>query len=440
MERKIAQFIKKSELLSGEGKILVALSGGADSVALLIVLHNLGYHCIAIHCNFHLRGEESIRDEVFVRNLCKRKNIELKVVDFETREYATANKISIEMAARELRYDIFEKERKRQNAEAIAVAHHRDDCAETLLLNLIRGSGIRGLHGIRPRNGHIIRPMLCVGREEIISYLNLKNEPFVTDSSNLTTDYTRNKVRLELLPLMEQINPSVRQTLYETALRLSQAERIYDAAIKESIKRVKKGNSIDIRKLSAEPSPHALLHEIIAPLGFNSTQCEDIINSLDKESGRSFFSNEWCVVKDREQLIIEKTASQQSVEMMLPDEGIVTIENNGILTIKKLLFTGEISKSRNCASIDIEKVLLPLTLRSARPGDRFAPFGMRGTKLISDYLTDRKHSLVEKQRQLVVTDADGTIVWLVGERPATPFCVTEKTKKILSLTWQRIDK
>ena len=437
MRRKIAKFIEKNSLLQEGSKVLVALSGGADSVALLIVLRSLGYRCSAIHCNFHLRGEESMRDEEFVRELCKRLDIELNVADFDTQEYARKNKVSIEMAARELRYALFEKKRIELNANAIAVAHHRDDCAETLLLNLMRGTGIRGLHGIQPRNGHIIRPMLCVGRDEIINFLQSIGETFVTDSSNLTTDYTRNKVRLEILPLMQEINPSILQTLYETATRLAQSEYVYDSAIKEGIARVQKGNRINIAKLKKEPSPHALIHEILSPLGFNGTQCEDISNSLDKESGRTFGSNGYIVVKDREELIIEKNHNTAAVETILPHDGSLKVGEYGTLSLKTDLFNGEIPKSKESATIDAERIALPLTIRNIRKGDRFAPFGMKGTKLVSDYLTDKKRSIIEKQQQLVVTDANGAIVWLVGERPAAQFCVTEKTKKILRLTWQR---
>lgn len=437
MRRKIAQFIEKNNLLQERCKVLVALSGGADSVALTIVLHSLGYRCSAIHCNFHLRGDESMRDEIFVRELCKRLGIELKVADFHTQEYARKNKVSIEMAARELRYNLFEKERIKQNADAIAVAHHRDDCAETLLLNLIRGTGIRGLHGIRPRNGHIIRPMLCVGRDEIINFLKSIRETFVTDSSNLTTDYTRNKVRLELLPMMQEINPSILQTLYETATRIAQSEYVYDSAIKEGIAKVQRGNRINIAKLKKEPSPHALLYEILSPMGFNGAQCEDIIESLDKESGRIFASNSHTLAKDREELIIEKNRNTTTVETILPHDGSIEVGEYGTLSLETDLFNGEIPKSKESATIDAGLITLPLTLRNTRKGDRFAPFGMKGTKLVSDYLTDKKRSIIEKQQQLVVTDANGAIVWLVGERPAAQFCVTTKTKKILRLTWQR---
>jgi tRNA(Ile)-lysidine synthase len=282
MKYKIEKYIEKHQLMEKESPVLVALSGGADSVALLLVLHNLGYKCQAIHCNFHLRGEESNRDEEFVTSLCKILGITLDIVHFDTTEYAKSHGISIEMAARELRYDAFEKQRKLIDAQAIAVAHHRDDSAETLLLNLVRGTGIRGLRGIQPKNGYIIRPLLCVGREDIIDYLKWRGQDFITDSTNLTSDYTRNKIRLEVIPKLAEINPSIKESLAGTAQRVSEAELIYRHAVGEAVKRVKTENSIDIELLKKEIAPATLLHEILSPLGFNSKQTEDIYDSLDK--------------------------------------------------------------------------------------------------------------------------------------------------------------
>ena len=228
---KVERYIEKYHLLERGDKVLVALSGGADSVALLLALLKLGYSCEAIHCNFHLRDEESDRDEKFVEELCRIKGVLLHVVHFDTQHYAREHKISIEMAARELRYAVFEEYRCKREATAVAVAHHRDDNAETLLLNLIRGTGIRGLRGIQPKNGYIIRPLLCVGRSDIMEYLEWRGVGYVTDSTNLTSDYTRNKIRLEIIPRMAEINPSVGDSIDATAKRVSDAELVYRNAI-----------------------------------------------------------------------------------------------------------------------------------------------------------------------------------------------------------------
>ena len=233
LKRKVRQYIERLKLLKSGDKTLVALSGGADSVALLRVLLELGYACETAHCNFHLRGEESDRDEAFVKDLCDKLKITLHIQHFDTLREAEEKGISVEMAARELRYSWFEELRKQTGCEQIAVAHHQDDSIETFLLNIIRGTGIKGLRGIQPKNGLVIRPLLCVSHEEILDYLKYLKQPFVTDSTNLQPDYTRNKIRLELLPMLESINPSVRQSILQTSGHLNEAYLIYNSEIEQ---------------------------------------------------------------------------------------------------------------------------------------------------------------------------------------------------------------
>ena len=435
MIHKVAKFIQQKQLLHDGEKVLVAISGGADSVALLLALQKLGYDCEALHCNFHLRGDESTRDELFVRDLCKRHCVPLSVVNFDTAAYACEKKISIEMAAREQRYEAFESHRKKCGATASAVAHHAGDSAETMLLNLIRGTGLKGLHGIQPKNGHIVRPLLCVERDEITEYLKWRNEDFVTDSTNLEDEFTRNKIRLNILPLMQEINPSIVESLTLTAERIGEAEKVYAKAIEEGIARVKRGNIIDIESLKHEPSPQALLYEILHPIGFNGTQINDILQSLNGGSGRTFSCDNWQLTKDRTTLIITPKNEEPCTSTTLPCNG--TIETpHGTLVCATQEFNGIIERKKEIATIDCDKVQLPLMLRNWQQGDRFTPFGMRGSKLVSDYLTDRKKSLIDKQRQLVVTDATGKIVWLVGERPAACGAVDGGTRSILRIKWQ----
>lgn len=435
MVHRIGKYIVKNMLLSPGSKVLVALSGGADSVALLVVLMKLGYRCEAMHCNFHLRGEESNRDELFVTELCARHNVPLHTVHFDTTAYAKKQGISIEMAARELRYAAFEERRAKIGAEAIAVAHHRDDSAETLLLNLLRGTGIKGLCGIQPKNGYIVRPLLCVGRADIIDYLKWRNETFVTDSTNLTNDYTRNKIRLDIIPRLAEINPSVIESLAATANRLRETEQIYNKAIKEATSRVMSGNTINISALKKETAPQTLLHEILSPLGFNSTQVANISEAIESEGCREVTNREWRIIKERDTLLIVPNEEQEEYILTLPAEGCIDT-GRGTLLIEQLSFDGNIPKESNRAMLDTSKLKKPLVIRSARKGDRFAPYGMRGTKLVSDYLTDRKKSIIDKRQQLVVTDATGAIVWLVGERPAAPYCVKNSTKEVVLLEWK----
>ena len=235
MIRRVERYIDKHGLLSKDDLHLVAVSGGADSVALLIVLQSMGYRVEAVHCNFQLRGEESLRDELFVKNLCYIKNIPLHIIHFDTKIYAELHQVSIEMAARELRYRYFKQLRQDVGAADVCVAHHRDDTVETVLLNLVRGTGLRGLTGIHPRNGYILRPLLCVSRQEIEAYLKAKGQEYVTDSTNLEADVQRNVIRLKVLPLLKELNPAVAENIQRTAENLVEAQQVLDAVVKQFV-------------------------------------------------------------------------------------------------------------------------------------------------------------------------------------------------------------
>lgn len=416
MKSHVAQYIDHHRLFTAEDKVLVALSGGADSVALLRLLLSLGYTCEAAHCNFHLRGAESDRDEEFVRSLCREQEVPLHIVHFDTEKEAKERHISIEMAARELRYNWFEEVRKECGAAAIAVAHHRDDSVETFLLNLIRGTGINGLRGIQPRNGKIVRPLLCLDRKEITDYLDSLGQSYVTDSTNLQDEYTRNKIRLNLLPMMQEINPAVKESILKTAEHLEDAASIYRVCIEEAKKRILTPEGIRIRALLQETAPETVLFEILYPLGFNATQVKDIYRALSGQPGKVFASTCWRVVKDRELLLIEPLQ-----EATKPN-----------LTMKEYEYTPDfvIPRDKNTACFDADKLRHPLSLRLWQQGDTFVPFGMKGRKKVSDYLTDRKFSLLRKERQWVLCCGDD-IIWLVGERADNRFRVDEGTKKAL---------
>ena len=423
IQQRIKQYIEKEDLFSSGSKILIALSGGADSVALLCILHAAGYPCEAAHCNFHLRGEESNRDEQFVRQLCKKYGIHLHTIDFDTTRYAAEKHISIEMAARELRYNWFEEIRNQCRADVVAVAHHQDDSVETILLNLIRGTGITGLLGIRPRNGVIVRPLLCINREEIMRYLQSIGQDYVTDSTNLEDEYTRNKIRLNLLPLMQTINPSVKNNLIETGNYLSDVATIYNRYIEEAKTRIATTEGIRICELVKEPAPEALLFEILHPLGFNSAQIKDIANSLHGQSGKQFSSKEWRVIKDREFLLLEKIQSEDKEE--LPFQ-IIKEE-------KEYTSDFQIPRKKGTACFDADKLDGTISYRKWRTGDTFIPFGMKGKKKVSDYLTDRKFSISQKERQWVLCCGE-RIAWLIGERTDNRFRIDETTRRVVIYT------
>lgn len=434
---KVKNYIKEEALFTSSDKILVALSGGADSVALLRILLQLGYNCVAAHCNFHLRGEESNHDERFVRELCSELEIPLSVIDFDTIRYAKGYHISIEMAARELRYDWFEKMRIKTGSAFVAVAHHKDDSVETFLLNLIRGAGINGLCGIHPKNGYIVRPLLSLKRTEVLTYLSDIQQDYVTDSTNLQDEYTRNKIRLNILPVMEEINPSVIDTITETSLRLTEVACIYKEKIDEGKTRVLDNKGINIKELLAETSPKSLLFEILNPLGFNSKQIEQIYVSTSGQAGKVFISDSYKVVKDRDYLLIQKTDSlskEEKKEITIYNKGNYTIISDKELQIEKVSICGNfiIKKDKNTAFLDADKIQFPLTLRKWKAGDSFIPFGMKGRKKISDYLTDRKFSLLDKDNVYVLCSGE-KIIWVVGERSDNRFRIDEKTKEVLLL-------
>ena len=418
-KRDVEKFIDQKSLFERCDKVLVALSGGADSVALLRVLHALGYQCECAHCNFHLRGEESNRDEAFVQQLCQKFDIPLHVTHFDTTDYAHTKRISIEMAARELRYQWFETLRQSIGAKVIAVAHHRDDSVETFLLNLIRGTGINGLKGIAPKNGYVVRPLLQESRENILDYLQHLNQEYVTDSTNLQDEYMRNKIRLNLLPLMKELNPSVSESIAATAERLADAALIYNKEREMAIQKVMKGEKvISISALLDETAPSSLLFELLHPYGFNSSQIKVIYQSLFGQSGRRFHSSQWEVLRDRDSLILHSFNGEE-INHVPPT-----------LTYETVDITPEfiIPRDKHIACLDADKVTLPLTVRKWQVGDKFTPLGMKGKKNVSDYLTDRKFTLFQKEHQYVACQGD-KIVWLIGERIDNAYRIDADSKR-----------
>ena len=436
--KRVQEFINKQQLLADDAGVLVALSGGADSVALLRVLTHLGYRCHGVHCNFHLRGEESNRDERFATELCHALGVPCEVVHFDTMAYAAEHKVSVEMAARELRYQEFERLRQALHLDVIAVAHHQDDAVETLMLNLIRGAGINGLTGMKVRNGHVVRPLLCLTREEIVNYLEYLEQPYVTDSTNLTDMYARNKVRLQLLPLMEQINPAAKSNIMQAAMHLGEASVIYNRAMGEACARIvtahADGIDISIEALLATEVPHAHLFEILHPYGFNSAQVDHIFRSLNAEAGRLFSAGEHTLLRDRTQLMLRKIHPTTPEEELysLPHEGTLQLPDGTRLTTRCIApdTTWQVPRSREVLCLDASRISESLTVRHPRQGDRFSPFGMRGTKLLSDLYTDLKLPHTEKAKQWVLCHGE-EIVWAVGLRSSELYRLAGMPKRVI---------
>ena len=438
--RKIEQFIEQKELMNNSQLYLVALSGGADSVALLLALKKLGYNIEAAHCNFHLRGEESDRDEDFCKNLCCELDIKLHLAHFDTQTNASLHGISIEMAARNLRYNYFKALLKDINASAVCVAHHKDDSAETLLLNLIRGTGIEGLTGIKSKNNRIVRPFLCVRRNEIINYLEQQNQSFVIDSSNLVNDVQRNKIRLDVMPLLQTINPLVVEHLNQTGEYIEEAASILNTALEQMQNRVvllktEEQTIIDIERLEKEQSSSYLLWYILKNYGFNAAQIKQISCGLKTSVGRVWESTTHALTINNNKIIVEPLFTCDSKEYRLIEEGLYHLSSKLSIEIKKEPYSIDngFSKDPKDIWIDADKVVFPLSVRLIKEGDRMIPLGMKGSKLISDMLTDTKVSYFDRQRQYVLLNNDQQIIWLLGRRIDDRYKITSSTKTVLKI-------
>ena len=430
MWSKVERYIEKHNLLNPNELYIVALSGGADSVALLLLLKNAHFNVHAAHCNFHLRGEESDRDEAFCVELCKGLGVELHRVHFDTREYAELHKVSIEMAARELRYKWFEQLRQDIGAAGICVAHHRDDSAETVLLNLVRGTGLRGLTGIQPRNGNILRPLLCVSRAEIETFLAEKGQKYVTDSTNWDADVQRNVVRLAVLPLLRRLNPAVVENIQRTAENLAEAQQVLNVIIAK----INSSNILNLSDLEIYGSSEYLAFEWLKKYGFNGDQVRQI---LDAETGKIISSaTGYDVLKDRGRLIVEP-ALQPFKPMRIPEEGTYVLDEDKRFSVRKKPVY--VSKEPHIVTLDAAKIQFPLTIRRVEEGDWMQPYGMKGRKLLSDLMTDLKMTVFEKRRQLVVVDNQGVVVWAVGLRVADFVAVTEVTNEVFELTFEAMN-
>lgn len=422
-------------------------------MALLCVLLDLGYKVEAMHCNFNLRGEESNRDELFCKELCRLNGVKLHLAHFDTRFYSHQHHVSIEMAARELRYNYFRQLKEELSAESICVAHHKDDCAETILMNLVRGTGLTGLTGIRAKNGCIIRPMLCVSREDIENYLTLKHQEYITDSSNLVNDVKRNKIRLDVMPVLKTLNPSATDAITLSAKHIADALPLltdalnrYEMECVRAIDGVRNNGetddfqpiAIDIQRLKSTPSPEYLLYHILTKRGIAPQFTPQVYEHLDSQTGTSWQNNGRVMTIDRGQLLVELVfAGFTSMKLPMPGKYMLSNGDSIVVSVEEKTEAFRIDTSPFVAQLDAESVRWPFVIRAVENGDRFVPFGMNGSKLVSDLLTDRKMSLQQKRRQLCVTDASEQIVWLTGLRISNKHRITSNTIKYVCLRYNK---
>ena len=431
------RYINENHLFTEADTVLVGVSGGIDSVVLLDLLDKSGFSVAIAHCNFRLRGMESDDDERLVIELTRKYDVALFKKSFDTTGYALENKVSIEMAARELRYQWFETIRASHHFDCIAVAHHRDDQLETFFLNLARGTGLTGLTGMRPKNGKVVRPLLFASRQEIEHYRLENHLDFREDSSNQSLDYQRNKIRHTLLPVMETLNPSFRDGMIRTMSYLEDVSKICDHAIQEAWERVsvRKGNEffISITELKLlDPLP-TYLFEFLKLFGFNSIVVNDIISSLEGLSGKQFLSPTHRLVRDRESLILMPLVSENRKQFYLEAETneLITPVHLKISVLEKN-DQFKMTDSHFIACIDRDCVQFPLLIRKWHPGDFFRPLGMKGFKKVSDFFIDSKLSLPEKENVWILANGE-QVVWIIGHRLDDRYKITPATKHILKL-------
>lgn len=420
-------------------KIIVGLSGGADSITLLDLLHKQGYYCIAAHCNFHLRNEESNRDFIFAHSQANARKIPFFHIDFKTNEYAQARGLSTEMAARELRYNWFAELKQREKADFIAVAHHADDCIETFLINMSRGTGIKGLSGIKPKQGDIVRPLLEFTKKDILDYIKENHLEYVDDSTNFESVYLRNKFRNQIIPMLEKINPSFRQNLTNTISHLRETECFITnqlAIIKEKVVR-DNGNGgwlVNKKEILNNPDSHFLLFEILSPYGFSSDITDDLIRLGDQGSGKHFYSEKYELRCERTEW--EIVALQKKEERSYLIQDINNMENLPFsicfrpIPIQQLVMKRDL---KHCY-VDGDKISFPLTLRRFKSGDYFFPFGMKGRKKTSDYFIDNHYSQSKKENTWFLTTSKDEIIWIVGERADNRFRIDDSTQIVYEIS------
>ncbi|MFD2248244.1 tRNA lysidine(34) synthetase TilS [Pontibacter ruber] len=438
MLQKVLGLIQSHQLCQPESRILAAVSGGIDSVVLCEVLHQLKYTFAIAHCNFGLRAEDAEADQLFAKKLAKQYNVSFFTENFNTRAFAEQEKLSIQMAARTLRYQWFEQVRQQENYDYIATAHHSNDLTETILLHLTKGTGIAGLHGIPAKNGHIIRPMLTLTKDDIYDFVTSERLIWREDTSNETTKYQRNKIRHEVIPVLKEINPNLEETMQHTAERVSHAESIVAAYIEnlreQSIKEAENATYISLLPLQNATGLPVVLHELLRPYNFSYSVVLELVEALDGLSGKQFDSPTHTLVKDRDQLVITPRNLSSFGSITIAEGQTEAEAGNLYFTIRSIAADKyKLNTKPHVAALDADQLRFPLKLRSWQEGDWFVPLGMNGKKKISDFLIDKKVPANLKSQTLVLV-SDQSIAWIVGQRLDNRFKVTDKTERVLEIT------
>lgn len=443
MLKSMLSYIEENSLFSPNDKILLGVSGGVDSVVLFHLLNRAGYEVGIAHCNFQLRGEESDDDHRFVAWMAEHYNIPFFVKKFDTYQYASEQGVSIQMAARRLRFKWFEELRQEQNYNYIAIGHNKNDKVETSLINLARGTGLKGISGIKPKSEFVVRPLLFATREEILRYCTAEGLTYREDSSNKTTKYSRNRIRHEIIPEFQKINPQFLETMAKNIDRFCSAYTLFESMISEIRKRllIKHGEDwfIPLPLLNEYPESYTILYELLKPFRFSADVVSDIFSSIGTESGKVFYSDRYKAVKDRHKLIITKLETSELKRYYIDRENIsIDAPVNLFFYVQDIDPSFRIPADPNVACIDYDLVEFPLILRKWQSGDFFKPLGFGHYKKLSDFFIDRKYSLVDKEQTWLLTSAE-QIVWVVGARLDDRFKVTDQTKKMLMIEYTPAD-
>jgi tRNA(Ile)-lysidine synthase len=435
MLEEFKRYLKENKLVKKNDRVLLAVSGGIDSMAMTNLFLSAGTDIAIAHCNFSLRGSESDGDEEFIKKFASDFKIPFFSEKFDTTGFAEEKGISIQMAARELRYRWFEEIRVKNNFVSVSVAHNLNDNVETFLINLTRGTGIAGLTGMKPRHKNIIRPMLFASRNAIREYCSQNNICYREDRSNADIKYTRNKIRHKILPLFGEINPSFDVTITETAERLNQINEILTSHISEIKNKISSANgnltTFSIKGL-ADLSPRpTLLYELFRPYGIGNGQIEDLSSLISGKTGSMLVTDSCRIIKNRNEILVMKI--EEESESYIEIKGISEfVKYNECVSaeIKKITSDFSIPGSSNIATLDADKVSFPLIVRKWRHGDTFYPFGMKQKKKLSDYFIDNKYSVFAKERCRIL-ESQGKIVWIINDRIDNRFRIMPATKRAM---------
>ena len=434
--------VKQQNLFSPKDKLLLAVSGGVDSVVLCELCKQAGYDFVIAHCNFQLRGDESERDEKFVKEVGKKYEVEVLVKRFDTGKYAAKNKLSTQEAARELRYGWFRElinQSTNQPINLLLTAHHADDNNETLVMNFFRGTGLHGLTGIPASINYIRRPLLNFSKEELLEFAKENKLDFVEDSSNQLSKYTRNFFRNEILPAISKVHPKVKDNLQDNIERFKEIEKLYRFSVEQLKNKLcrKKGKEVHIpvRQLMGFNNM-ALIYEIISAYGFHEKQVEEVIKLSESDSGKYIPSpsGEYRIIKHRHWFIISPVIAIESENIIIEEGDNDILFAGGMLTIETTsTINYKLQTANSAANLDARQISFPLLLRKRKTGDYFYPLGMNKKKKLNRFLIDQRLSTTEKENVWVIESVE-RIIWIVGHRIDERYKVTEKTKSILRIT------